>query len=305
VIEDPRCDDDLLTAPDADAFGAFYARHARAVEAFFARRTGDRALACDLTAETFAAALIARRRFRAGPAPARAWLYTIAARRLADHRRRAAAEDRLQARLMAHRRTEVGADPAPLDEQVGGQALALLERLPHEQREAIAAHVVAGHAYRDIARRTGVSEAGVRQRVSRGLATMRRPAQVRLAAERVLDETLTYSFGAGHDVPLEACAPSRGLDCSSYVSLALRRAGLLASEHALSSRAIAVDWGVAGEGDHVTVWAGGGHAWLEFKLAGERAERLQVGPDATEWRMRVAARERRASEFVPRHWPGL
>ena len=141
---------------------------------------------------------------------------------------------------------------------------------------------MAGHGYREIARHSGVSEAGVRQRVSRGLATMRRPAQVRLAAERVLDETLSYSFGAGHEVPLAACAPSRGLDCSSFVSLALRRAGLLASERALSSREIAVDWGVAGEGDHVTVWAGGGHAWLEFKLAGEHAERLQVGPDATE-----------------------
>ena len=305
MIEDPRCDDDLLRASDPDAFGAFYARHARAVEAFFARRTGDRALASDLAAETFASALIARRRFRAGGPPARAWLYTIAARRLADHRRRAAAEDRLQERLMAHRRTEVAEDPAASDAQVAGPALALLERLPHQQREAIAAHVVAGHAYRDIARRTGVAEAGVRQRVSRGLATMRRPAQARLAAERVLDETLTYSFGAGHDVPLEAWAASRGLDCSSYVSLTLRRAGLLASERALSSREIAVDWGVAGEGDHMTVWAGGGHAWLEFKLAGESAERLQVGPDATEWRMRVGAQERRAREFVPRHWPGL
>jgi RNA polymerase sigma factor (sigma-70 family) len=305
VIEDPRCDDDLLRAPDADAFGAFYARHARAVEVFFVQRTGDRALACDLTGETFAAALIARRRFRAGGAPARAWLYTIASRRLADHRRRVAAEDRLHARLMAHRRTDPGEDRAPSDEEGADRALALLERLPPQQREAIAAHVLGGHAYRDIARHTGVSEAGVRQRVSRGLATMRRPAQVRLAAERVLEETLTYSFGAGHDVPLAACAPSRGLDCSSFVSLALRRAGLLASEQALSSCEIAVDWGVAGEGDHITVWAGGGHAWLEFKLAGERAERLQVGPDATEWRMRVAARERRASELVPRHWPGL
>jgi RNA polymerase sigma factor (sigma-70 family) len=305
VIEDPRCDDDLLRAPDPDAFGAFYARHARAVEAFFARRTRDHSVAGDLTAETFAAALIARRRFRAGPAPAQAWLYTIAARRLADHRRRLAAEDRLQARLMADSGTEDGEDPASGGDDGAGRALALLERLPREQREAIAAHVVAGYAYRDIARRTGVSEAGVRQRVSRGLATMRRPVQVRLAAEHVLDETLTYSFGAGHDVPLEVCAPSRGLDCSSYVSLALRRAGLLASEHALSSREIAVDWGVAGEGDHMTVWAGEGHAWFEFKLAGERAERFQVGPDATEWRMRVAARAPRASEFVPRHWPGL
>ena len=82
------------------------------------------------------------------------------------------------------------------------------------------------------------------------------------------------------------------------MSLALRRAGLLASERALTSREIAVDWGVAGEGDHVTVWAGEGHAWLEFRLAGERAERLEVGPDATSWRTRVR-RGRAAPERVP------
>jgi RNA polymerase sigma-70 factor (ECF subfamily) len=309
VIEDSRSDDDLLRAPDPDAFGAFYARHARAVESFFARRTGDRALACDLASETFAAALVARRRFRPGGAPAAAWLYTIAARRLADHRRRAAAEQRLDDRLMAQRRTEPvhAPEPAPGDAGVArpAPALALLERLPREQRAAIAAHVVAGHDYREIARHSGVSEAGVRQRVSRGLAAMRRPAQVRLAAESVLDETVSYSFGAGHEAPLAICLPSRGLDCSSFVSLSLRRAGLLASDRALSSREIAVDWGVAGEGEHVTVWAGGGHAWLEFKLAGERAERLEVGPDASSWRTRVAAGERRPSEFQPRHWPGL
>ena len=307
MIEDHRRDEDLLRAPDPDAFGAFYARHARAVESFFARRTGDRALASDLAGETFAAAFVARRRFRPGDAPAAAWLYTIAARRLADHRRRAAAEQRLHDRLMAQRRTEPvhAQEPAPTDEGVASPALALLERLPREQRAAIAARVVAEHGYREIARHSGVSEAGVRQRVSRGLATMRRPAQVRLTAESVLDETLSYSFGAGHEAPLAVCLPSRGLDCSSFVSLSLRRAGLLASDRALSSRELAVDWGVAGEGEHVTVWAGEGHAWLEFKLAGERAERLEVGPDATSWRTRVSSGERRPSEFQPRHWPGL
>lgn len=307
MIDDPRSDDDLLRAPEPDAFGAFYVRHACAVESFFARRTGDRVLAHDLAAETFAAALVARRRFRPGGAPARAWLYTIASRRLADHRRRAAAEQRLHQSLMAQRRAEAvaGPEPAISEDEVAGLALALLERLPHEQRAAIAAHVVAGQGYREIARHSGMSEAGVRQRVSRGLATMRRPAQVRLAAEGVLDETLSYRFGAGHDVPLEVCLPSRGMDCSSFVSLALRRAGLLASERALTSREIALDWGVAGEGEHVTVWAGDGHAWLEFRLAGERAERLEIGPDATSWRTRVASGERRPSEFQPRHWPGL
>lgn len=307
MIDDPRSDDDLLLAPDPDAFGAFYARHAGAVESFFARRTGDRVLARDLASETFAAALVARRRFRPGGAPARAWLYAIASRRLADHRRRTAAEQRLRESLMAQRRTEavVAPDPANAEDEVADLALALLERLPHEQRAAIAAHVVAGHGYREIARHSGLSEAGVRQRVSRGLAAMRRPAQVRQAAESVLDETLSYRFGAGHHVPLEVCLPSRGMDCSSFVSLTLRRAGLLASARALTSREIAVDWGVAGEGEHVTVWAGDGHTWLEFRLAGERAERLEIGPDATSWRTRVAAAERRSSKFQPRHWPGL
>ena len=55
----------------------------------------------------------------------------------------------------------------------------------------------------------------------------------------------------------------------------------------------------------LAVWAGDGQSWLEFRLAGERAERLEVGPDATSWRTRVAAGERRPSEFQPRHWPGL
>ena len=300
MIEDPRCDDDLLRAPDPDAFGAFYTRHARAVESFFARRTGDRVLARDLAGETFAAALVARRRFRPGGAPAQAWLYTIAARRLADHRRRAAAEQRLHERLMAQRHTEAVAapEPAPSDDEVAGLALALLERLPHEQRAAIAAHVVAEHGYREIARHSGVSEAGVRQRVSRGLATMRRPAQVRLAAEGVLDETLSYSLGAGHEAPLAACLPSRGLDCSSFVSLALRRAGLLASERALTSREIAVDWGVAGEGDHMTVLGRRRPRMVRVQACG-RARRAPGGRARRDELAHARRRGRAAPERVP------
>jgi DNA-directed RNA polymerase specialized sigma24 family protein len=52
----------------------FYDRHARSVLAYFARRTRDPESAADLTAETFAAAIVSRRRFRPGPEPASAWL---------------------------------------------------------------------------------------------------------------------------------------------------------------------------------------------------------------------------------------
>ena len=50
----------------------FHDRHARAVFEYFARRTRDPESAADLTAETFAAAIVARRRFRPGPVPASA-----------------------------------------------------------------------------------------------------------------------------------------------------------------------------------------------------------------------------------------
>ena len=81
-------DDELLTSGDPEDFGVFYARHLSAIEGYFARRV-DRETASDLAAETFAAALVARKRFLPSETPAVGWLYTIAARRLVDFQRRA------------------------------------------------------------------------------------------------------------------------------------------------------------------------------------------------------------------------
>jgi DNA-directed RNA polymerase specialized sigma24 family protein len=54
------------------------------------------------------------------------------------------------------------------------QAQVLLERLSPEQRDAIHAHVIDERPYDEIARWHGTSEAVVRKRVSRGLATIRK-----------------------------------------------------------------------------------------------------------------------------------
>ncbi len=84
-------DDVLLSrfaGGDAEAFVAFYQRHLGAMLGFFLRRTGDPELTADLTAEVFAAALLAAVRYRSGERPALAWLYGIAAHKLADSRRR-------------------------------------------------------------------------------------------------------------------------------------------------------------------------------------------------------------------------
>ena len=53
------------------------------------RRTRNAELAADLTAETFAAALVARARFDPGRGSASAWLYGIALNKLARVERRA------------------------------------------------------------------------------------------------------------------------------------------------------------------------------------------------------------------------
>ena len=53
-------------------------------------------------------------------------------------------------------------------------ARALLEELPADQREAVAAHVIEGQDYAQLAGELETSEAVVRQRVSRGLAKLRK-----------------------------------------------------------------------------------------------------------------------------------
>jgi hypothetical protein len=75
-------DESLLAATqagDAEAFGVFFERHSRTVLRFVRRRVGSAELAADLTAETFAAALIAVHRDHAREVPdGAAWLCGIA-----------------------------------------------------------------------------------------------------------------------------------------------------------------------------------------------------------------------------------
>src|SRR5437764_8557783 len=95
-------DDDRLlaaAADDASAFTAFYRRYERPVLAFFFRRTRDAELAADLTAEVFAAVLLACRRYRPGRGPAEAWLFGIAQHKLADSRRRGVVADGARRKL--------------------------------------------------------------------------------------------------------------------------------------------------------------------------------------------------------------
>src|SRR5215218_2646367 len=87
-------DEVLLGARDAASFELLNRRHAEPLLGYFARRTADPELAADLCAETFAAALASRRRYRPERGAAAAWLYGIGSKKLVDAQRRGYAERR-------------------------------------------------------------------------------------------------------------------------------------------------------------------------------------------------------------------
>jgi RNA polymerase sigma factor (sigma-70 family) len=167
-------DEDLLASGETEAFGVFYDRHARTLLGYFARRTRNPDIAADLTAETFACAIKAQQRYVVTDAPAVAWLYTIAARRLADFQRRGAVEQRTRRELAMHT-PPLGREDVDLIRLLAEDAAhALLAELPSDQRDAVAGRVVAQHEYAELAASLHMSENAVRKRVSRGLATLRR-----------------------------------------------------------------------------------------------------------------------------------
>jgi DNA-directed RNA polymerase specialized sigma24 family protein len=108
-------DDELLASLEPGSFAVFYRRHVEDLVAFFMRRTRNAELAADLTAETFAAALVARARFDPGRGSASAWLFGIALHKLARVERREAAERRARRRLGMERIELTDADIERID----------------------------------------------------------------------------------------------------------------------------------------------------------------------------------------------
>lgn len=171
-------DDELLNAAsygDGQAFAFFYERHLATVLAFVRRRVGSAEAAADVTAETFAAALISCGRYRPGGAPAVVWLLGIARNKTNDalrrHGRDTRARERLRIREIPFTEDDLAAVEALAAE--GSRVLAELNQLPAEQREAVWRRVVRDQDYPALAEQLDCSPALARQRVSRGLRRLR------------------------------------------------------------------------------------------------------------------------------------
>jgi RNA polymerase sigma factor (sigma-70 family) len=177
----PERDDATLLAAaargDERAFEAFYRRHLAAVTGFHLRRTGRRELAFDLTAETFAAVVVALDRYDPDRGRATTWLFGIAAHKLTDALRRGRVEADARHRLHHAPIALHDEDLERVDELASQvdehQLAALLADLPPDQRAALLARVVDERAYDEIAASLATSEAVIRQRVHRGLRRLR------------------------------------------------------------------------------------------------------------------------------------
>lgn len=183
AMADPRTDHALLRAArhDAGAFEALYRRRAGAVHAALARRVGAD-LAEDLTAETFARAWIARRRFRDERAgSALPWLLGIAGNLVRESARRRSLE------TAARERLRIAVDvPAPnfadealarLDAAV--RADALRAELTPGERDALCLRVGEDLAFADVGRALGIPPAAARLRVSRALRRLAQKEEAR------------------------------------------------------------------------------------------------------------------------------
>jgi RNA polymerase sigma factor (sigma-70 family) len=157
-----------------------YDLHARELLGFFVRRTGDPQVALDLLSDTFLAAFEHRRSCR-GPSEAErtAWLFRIAANKLAAHFRRRSSERRAAGRLAGELRA-LTQDELVVIQQLAQASdrsqtvIAAFNGLSADQREAIRMHVIDEQPYRAVSGELGISEPAVRARVSRGLRAMRR-----------------------------------------------------------------------------------------------------------------------------------
>jgi RNA polymerase sigma-70 factor (ECF subfamily) len=172
-----RDDAELWRAAGADpeAFGELYERHAQAVFAFCARRTGDLTLAEDLTSVVFLEAWRRRRSVRLSGHSALPWLLGTAHNVVRNQRRSLRRHRAAVLRLSANDVSPSGEEEviARVDAQrTLSAALTAVERLPQEQQDVVNLVLWSGLSYQDAAQALGVPVGTVRSRVARARAAL-------------------------------------------------------------------------------------------------------------------------------------
>jgi len=175
-----RTDAQLLALASRDplAFREFYDRYAGWMRSWFQRQTGSDSAALDLTAETFAQAWHASRRFRdladGSGAP---WLFGIARNLLRQYHKHNRIESAARERLGMPSLWADCEDYEAVDERLEAGSLApalrhAVRALPREQRRALELRVVQQLDYEEVAGALGCTQNAARLRVSRALRSL-------------------------------------------------------------------------------------------------------------------------------------
>jgi RNA polymerase sigma-70 factor (ECF subfamily) len=157
---------------DAD-FERLYAEQAQPLLAFLVYRTGDRALAEDLLADTFERVLTAKRGFDRRKASEKTWLYSIALNLVRDRARRSDAGHRAMEKVYAggidHDRHD------PFDSLDDRDALKnALQTLSPEERDTVSLRYGADLSAPEIAKLIGEKLTTVEGRLYRALRKLKR-----------------------------------------------------------------------------------------------------------------------------------
>ncbi|MBM4383507.1 MAG: RNA polymerase sigma factor [Deltaproteobacteria bacterium] len=175
---EPGSDADIIerSLGEPAAFASLYDRHAAVLYRFLVRRIGPSA-ADGLLGDTFRIAFERRASFDRGHESARPWLYGIATRVLAHHRRAEARRMRAAAVLVASREAPI--DPAQRAaashdaRELWPLVADAISALPVGERDALLLHVWEDLAYDEIARALGVPIGTVRSRINRARRRLR------------------------------------------------------------------------------------------------------------------------------------
>jgi RNA polymerase sigma factor (sigma-70 family) len=175
-----RTDAQLLQAArnDPQAFRELYERYAAWMRSWFLRHTGSESAALDLTAETFAQAFTASRRFRdEADGSAAPWLFGIGRNLLRQYHKHHRIETAARARLGVPLAFAECEDYERVDERDEAVKLAprlrhAIGALPSEQRRALQLRVIHQLPYEEVADRLGCSQNAARLRVSRALRAL-------------------------------------------------------------------------------------------------------------------------------------
>jgi RNA polymerase sigma-70 factor (ECF subfamily) len=171
---------DSGTTSGSDNFEALYDVNAEPILRYFYRRTACPETSADLTAETFAAALVSWQSYEPAKGSARAWLFGIAHHQLTRYHRWQRIDTRARSRLGMQRHVDLDDESRHRIEELEslkglmGKVAEAKQRLSPKLAEAVRLRVELELPFSEVARRLGCSEQAARARVSRALGQLAR-----------------------------------------------------------------------------------------------------------------------------------